>query len=546
MLVRRIMLCLVVVVAILQAPLAASANPGITVSSIALEGSPTAVDLVNSLVGDNVTVDPQSILYTGAYNASGTFSSDPESIVGFGSGVLMTTGDVANVVGPNDTGSAGTDNGLDGDSDLDALSNETTYDASVLQFDFTSTQDMLSFQYVFASEEYPEFVNQGFNDTFGFFVNGTNCATVGDGQPVTVDTVNAGSNSSLFRDNSDASIDTQMDGLTTVLTCTAPVSTTETNHIKLAIADGGDHIYDSAVFLKAGSFSSEPGGADLSISKSDTATGSGPDPVSSGDIVAYRVSVTNNGPDDATGISVTDSPDGGTVVGASGDGWSCSNTSTDATCTMASLANGATAAPITVLVQAPSTAEGTTITNTATVSSDSDPNSENNTATETTTVQPSGTLDTASGFCPSTGCTISTGTNATATDPTVSSITVPAGADPQVITMHETSGADTTLCGGGPCSGQILTFTSSPPPTFSGVTDPKHPAVVTMTFDKTVKGGSQIYVDKGNGPVLVPNCKKTGVAKPHPCVSQRNIEMPNGDRRFVILFLEGDPTIGKK
>jgi hypothetical protein len=161
-------------------------------------------------------------------------------------------------------------------------------------------------------------------------------------------------------------------------------------------------------------------------------------------------------------------------------------------------------------------------------------------------VQSSGTLDTASGFCPSTGCTISTGTNATATDPTVSSITIPPGADPQVVTMHETSGSTSTLCGGGPCSGQILTFVTSPPPTFSGVTDPRHPAVVTMTFDKTVKGGSQIYVDKGNGPVLVPNCKKTGVANPHPCVSARSVLMANGDRRFVILFLEGDPTIGKK
>ena len=52
---------------------------------------------------------------------------------------------------------------------------------------------------------------------FGFFVNGTNCATVG-GQPVSVDTINGSSNATLFRNNvpvnpNPAPIDTQMDGV---------------------------------------------------------------------------------------------------------------------------------------------------------------------------------------------------------------------------------------------------------------------------------------------------------------------------------------------
>jgi hypothetical protein len=112
--------------------------------------------------------------------------------------------------------------------------------------------------------------------------------------------------------------------------------------------------------------------------------------------------------------------------------------------------------------------------------------------------------------------------------------------------MVESSGAVGGICGGGPCNGQILTFTSSPGPTFSGVTDPNHPAVVTMIFDKTVKQGTQIFVKKGNAaPVLVKNCTTTGIASPHPCVSEKNIVLPTGDREFKILFLEGDPTIGK-
>ena len=58
-------------------------------------------------------------------------------------------------------------------------------------FNFVPDASSVEFRYVFSSEEYNEFVGQGFNDLFGFFVNGTNCATIG-GAPVSVDTVNGG------------------------------------------------------------------------------------------------------------------------------------------------------------------------------------------------------------------------------------------------------------------------------------------------------------------------------------------------------------------
>jgi hypothetical protein len=49
-----------------------------------------------------------------------------------------------------------------------------------------------------------------------------------------------------------------MDGLTVVLRVTATVRPNETNHIKLAIADAGDDIYDSWVLIRAQSFVSVP------------------------------------------------------------------------------------------------------------------------------------------------------------------------------------------------------------------------------------------------------------------------------------------------
>lgn len=102
--------------------------------------------------------------------------------------------------------------------------------------------------------------------------------------------------------------------------------------------------------------------------------------------MTYTLTVGNAGPDSATNVTVTDTLPGGITYGsASGSGWSCSQASGAVTCTLASLAAGATS-PIVINVTAPATAG--TITNAATASSStSDPNPNNNTASATTTVQ---------------------------------------------------------------------------------------------------------------------------------------------------------------
>jgi uncharacterized repeat protein (TIGR01451 family) len=299
--------------------------------------------------------------------------------------------------------------------------------------------------------------------------------------------------------------------------------------------------------------------ADLSISKADTGTadtgtGLGPDPVRTGQVVRYRVSVANVGPGDATNVSMTDSPSAGAqIVGISGTGWTCPSSfpTASATCTRAGLPNGQTAPEIIVLVQAPSTPG--TISNTGTVdATEDDPIATNDSATEPTEVTTAGTKDTATGFCAggATTCSITTdtGTGATRSDPTVSTITIPggSGAAAQIITMNELA-SPPTFCGGSKCAGQVLQFDSDASQTFLGVTDPNHPAQVMMIFDKSVKGGSQIYVQKGTAaPKLVAQCTTPGIASPHPCVSEKNILLPNGDREFIVLFLQGDPTIGKR
>ncbi|MFB3737963.1 MAG: choice-of-anchor L domain-containing protein [Candidatus Velamenicoccus archaeovorus] len=244
-------------------PLHAAADPGLSTQQ--LSETLTPADLAQQLAGTGVTVS--NVSFTGADVAAGRFmggGTGADAIVGFDQGVVLSTGQIASVVGPNQSDSTGTDDGMAGDADLSALvGDQPTFDAAVLAFDFVPNADTVTFRYVFASDEYNEFVNSEFNDVFGFFVNGTNCAMV-DGAPVSINTINGGNplgtdatHPELFRNNDlddgGGTIDTEMDGLTTVLTCQASVTPNETNTMKLAIADTGDAGYDSNVFIEAGS-----------------------------------------------------------------------------------------------------------------------------------------------------------------------------------------------------------------------------------------------------------------------------------------------------
>ncbi|NQU09588.1 hypothetical protein HQ590_02260 [bacterium] len=225
--------------------------------------------LVDKLPGGGVEVF--NVEYTGVTNAAGIFC-DGRDAFDIGTGILLTSGGAKLVLPPNDSSGAGQSNELDGDPDLDGLiPGYETFDACILEFDFVPVGGTVQFNYVFASEEYNEFVDSSFNDVFGFFINGVNYALIpGTVVPVSINNVNNGyiesgqtatgacQNCAFYVDNAGPAAvrDTQMDGLTTVLTLTAPVVPGTTNHMKIAIADAGDTILDSAVFLQAGSLRS--------------------------------------------------------------------------------------------------------------------------------------------------------------------------------------------------------------------------------------------------------------------------------------------------
>ncbi len=235
---RRNALRALVVVCLVAGAAICGPSSNAAVSATSVDGGVDAQDLAEALAGSGASVS--NVSFIGDPNAGGTFTSDAATI-GIDSGVVLGTGNVTNVSGPNSTDFTSRANGRVGDGDINALTGPQSGDAASLRFDFVPTGDGVSFNFVFSSEEYSEFVGSEFNDTVALFINGENCALVAD-DPISVNTINLNNNALLYRDNefdedSSSPIDTEMDGLTTVLTCQAQVLPGQTNKFKLVIAD---------------------------------------------------------------------------------------------------------------------------------------------------------------------------------------------------------------------------------------------------------------------------------------------------------------------
>lgn len=209
----------------------------------------------NVLVGGCLSVN--NITYSGNANSIGYFNN--ATPLGISEGIILSSGNV-NQAGGLPNSFANTSYFGAGDADLNALPGSTTQDAAIIEFDFLPLSNAVSFDFIFASEEYPEFVGTNFNDVFGFFVSGPgivgqqNIAVVpGTTTPITINTVNAITNSQYYTAN--AGTTSQYDGYTKVLTAVMEgLTPCQSYHIKLALADAGDAAYDSAVFLAANSF----------------------------------------------------------------------------------------------------------------------------------------------------------------------------------------------------------------------------------------------------------------------------------------------------
>lgn len=220
--------------------------------------------VLNNLVANGINVT--NILYKGHTSAIGEFNCNGCNM-GLSSGVVLSSGNVNTAGGlNNNTGTSGVLSDST-DADLQNISTGSVRDAAVLEFDYQIATDSVEITFVFASEEYNEYVNSAFNDIFAFFVSGQginneNIALVpGTTIPITINNVNNGNtnpstgpctNCQYFVDNTGGTT-VSFDAFTTVITGKRAAIPGAVYHMKLAIADVGDQIFDSGVFIAGNS-----------------------------------------------------------------------------------------------------------------------------------------------------------------------------------------------------------------------------------------------------------------------------------------------------
>ena len=235
-----------------------------TASELPIDTSASANDMANTMFGSGVTIVSAS--YTGASSASGIYTDGDTTapdITPSDTGVILSTGqasDITNSSGDvNTSASTTTEHGTSGDSDLSALAGQETYDAAVFEATFVPEGSTLTMQFTFSSEEYLEYVNEGFNDVVGVWVNGVQAElTIGEGD-ISIDNITDSTNQNLYVDNAetDDNYNTEMDGFTVTLTLKAPVIPGEENTIKIGIADAGDAAYDANLLIAGDSLQTE-------------------------------------------------------------------------------------------------------------------------------------------------------------------------------------------------------------------------------------------------------------------------------------------------
>jgi hypothetical protein len=247
-----------------------SEKPQSANKNIVINQNYTPEQLVNDIFMSGNT-QTSNVVFTGDPISIGQYVG---SISGtdFSQGLIMTTGDANLAPGPDESTSEGVSNMGESDPDLQNLiPGYEIYNSCVLEFDFMATDNYVNFDYIFASEEFPEYANSSFNDVFAFFLSGpgiygnysnhtSNIAILPNNTPVTIDNVY---NSGVYYVGSTATgggeglaynNDIEYDGATIPLIAEANLWQGEIYHIKLAIGDAGDGVYDSGVIFKGSSF----------------------------------------------------------------------------------------------------------------------------------------------------------------------------------------------------------------------------------------------------------------------------------------------------
>lgn len=229
-----------------------------TAQELPIDRNASAQEMAETIFGEGVTVVDAA--YFGDSRSSGIYSDgdaiSPEVTPG-DRGVILSTGHVRNFTqgsgDPNRSGSTSfNSSGQNFNPAFDDLAQNFTYDAAFLEVDFIPTTDVLSMQFTFSSEEYPEFSGSVFNDAVGIWINGQ-LVTSPIVNVTQINSVNQSQNETLFVDNTGDDYNTEMDGFTVTLSVLIPVNINMLNTLVIGIADVADSNYDSNLLIAADS-----------------------------------------------------------------------------------------------------------------------------------------------------------------------------------------------------------------------------------------------------------------------------------------------------
>lgn len=214
-----------------------------------------AIQMAQAIFGSGVLVNGAS--YSGDNRSSGIYSDGnaiSPGVVPGDTGVILSTGRVVDFTNSSGDSNQATNrsrntSGENGNNDFDALAGSRTYDASYLDVDFTPTGNTMTMQFVYSSEEYPEYSSSIYNDIVGVWINGAVVPlSVGNGNN-SIGNISPTSNTNQYNDNTADQFNTEMDGFTVTMTLTIPVNPGVVNSIRIGIADVGDSNYDSNLLI---------------------------------------------------------------------------------------------------------------------------------------------------------------------------------------------------------------------------------------------------------------------------------------------------------
>lgn len=239
--------------------------------------SGSTTSLTNALLAPNSGISVSNIALKASGASAVNFYDGSLLPLGIGSGLLLTSGTTPGT--SNTMGWFGVSNNGAGDADINAVVNTVfqtqSYDATTLSFDFTvtdTTATSITFDLVMGSDEYPEWVN-AFVDSAVVIVNGVNYALFNHNPNNPLSVVSQNLAAGYFQNNANNVLPIEYDGVSQVLKIVAPINAGGAlNHIKIGVADTGDHIYDTGLFIANLSAGNAPGSGIVVAPPSDTGT----------------------------------------------------------------------------------------------------------------------------------------------------------------------------------------------------------------------------------------------------------------------------------